>query len=120
MLLDRDPAATAWFEKIDGRGVRASWPQLVFLEIANALRTGVRAKKATRTLAMEALARALGWPIAAVSLLELTPNALDVALDRALTPYDACYVVLAERRGATLITADRTLAAATPNAVLLD
>ena len=120
MLLDRDSAATAWFEKIDGPGVRASWPQLVFVEIANALRTGVRARKATRTLAREALARALRWPIEAVSLLELAPAALDVSLDRALTPYDACYVVLAELRGATLVTADRRLSAATPNAVLLD
>jgi len=120
VLLDRDPAATAWLEKIDGRGVRASWPQLVFVEIANALRTGVRAKKATRSLATEALARALRWPITAVSLHELAPVALDVSLDRGLTPYDACYVALAELRGATLVTADRRLAAATPNSVLLD
>lgn len=60
------------------------------------------------------------WPIDAVSLLELAPPALEVALDRGLTPSDACYVVLAELRGATLVTADRKLAAATPNAVLLD
>jgi predicted nucleic acid-binding protein len=120
VLLDRDPAAIGWFEKIDGRTARASWPQLVFIEIANAFRTGVRARKTTRALATEAMERALRWPIAAVSLLELAPSALDVALDRGLTTYDACYVVLAELRGATLVTADRTLAAATPNAVLLD
>lgn len=60
------------------------------------------------------------WPIDPVSLLELAPAALELGLDRGLTPYDACYVVLAELRRATLVTADRTLAAATSNAVLLD
>ncbi|MBV8479265.1 MAG: ribonuclease VapC, partial [Actinobacteria bacterium] len=45
--------------------------------------------------------------------------ALNVAIERSLTAYDASYVVLAEQLGAALVTADRTMAAATPSAVLL-
>lgn len=41
------------------------------------------------------------------------------ALSRGLTVYDACYVVLAETLDVPLVTADRGLATATPNAVLL-
>ncbi len=64
--------------------------------------------------------RALRWPIISVSLVELATPALAIALDRSLTPYDACYIVVADLHRATLVTADRKLAAATPNAVLLD
>jgi predicted nucleic acid-binding protein len=46
-----------------------------------------------------------------------------LALDRAvvgdLSVYDACYVVLADALGATLVTADRTLAAAAGRAELI-
>jgi predicted nucleic acid-binding protein len=42
-----------------------------------------------------------------------------LAVSRRLTAYDACYVVLAETLDAPLVTADRRLAAATPNAVLI-
>lgn len=73
-----------------------------------------------RDEAIRNLEHVLRWPIEAVQLSEHATAALILALDRDLTPYDACYVVLAELRGATLVTADRTLAAATPNAVLLD
>jgi predicted nucleic acid-binding protein len=41
------------------------------------------------------------------------------ALDRRLTVYDACYVVLAEALDAPLVTADRSLAHATRNSVLI-
>jgi predicted nucleic acid-binding protein len=118
-LWDEAPEALEWFKRIETGEVVARWPELAYLEVANALRTYVRAEHVTRDEAIVRLARMLRWPIESVRLSEVATEALTVALDRGLTPYDACYVVLAELRGATLITADRTLAAATPNAVLL-
>jgi predicted nucleic acid-binding protein len=46
-------------------------------------------------------------------------EAMAVALDRGLTVYDALYVVVAEALDAPLVTADRRLAAATEQAILL-
>ncbi|MGH2998723.1 MAG: type II toxin-antitoxin system VapC family toxin [Gaiellaceae bacterium] len=119
-LMDEAPDALGWFERIHTGDVVAQWPELACLEVANSLRTYVRAKRVTRDGAIARLDEMLRWPIATVRLSELATGALTVGLDRGLTPYDACYVVLAELRGATLVTADRKLAAATPNAVLLD
>ena len=50
----------------------------------------------------------------------LAQRAWGVALERRLTVYDACYVVLAEGLGVPLVTPDRRLAEATPNGVLLE
>lgn len=49
----------------------------------------------------------------------LAGPALRLSLDRDLSVYDACYLALAEATGATLVTADRGLAAAATDAVLL-
>lgn len=46
-------------------------------------------------------------------------GAMAVALDRGLSVYDAAYVVLAEALDAPLVTADRQLANATEQGVLL-
>lgn len=119
-LLDESPDALAWFERVEAGEVGAQWPDLVYLEVANALRTYVRARQVTRDEAITRLDRVLRWPVESVRLSELATEALVLAFDRGITPYDASYVVLAELRGATLVTADRTLAAATPNSVLLD
>ena len=80
----------------------------------------VRHRGADAARARLVLAAAFRLPIVAAPLLLLAPRALNVAIERSLTAYDASYVVLAEQLRATLVTADRKLAAATPNAVLLD
>jgi predicted nucleic acid-binding protein len=118
-LLDEAEEALAWFERLETGDVTARLPELAYLEVANALRTYVRANRITRDDAITILARMLRWPVESVRLSEFVTEALTVSLDRGLTPYDACYVVLAELRGATLVTADRKLAAATPNSLLL-
>ncbi len=51
------------------------------------------------------------------STLELIEDALQLASDKKLTAYDACYAVLAQRLGLPLITADAPLAKAVDWAV---
>ena len=65
------------------------------------------------------LGAALRLPITLRSHQDLALPAFDVALDRGLSVYDASYVVLAEALDAILVTADRTLASAAPEAELI-
>jgi len=58
-------------------------------------------------------------PFATETFRSLAVAAWIIANERGLSVYDACYVVLAETMGATLVTADRRLAAATADAVLI-
>lgn len=51
------------------------------------------------------------------STLELIEDALQLASDKKLTAYDACYAVLAQKLGLPLITADAPLAKAVDRAV---
>jgi predicted nucleic acid-binding protein len=74
----------------------------------------------TREKAHALLARALALPLEIRSLRDLAGGALDSALAHGLSVYDACYVVLAESLGATLITADRRLAAAVDRSELVE
>lgn len=58
-------------------------------------------------------------PLAVVSMRELVETALQVALARDLSAYDACYAALAEASGAVLVTADVDLAGAVRRSALL-
>ena len=118
-LQDADEEALDWFARIDSGEIRAWWPELALLEVANALRTAVTAGFASREHALRTMERTRTWPIRAIRLAGLVTPALIASIDRSLSAYDASYVVLAEVLGAKLITADRRLAAATANAVLL-
>jgi predicted nucleic acid-binding protein len=107
-----DAVAQQWLE------TEVFWPTLVYAEVANALlrlyRHGLSIDRARAALdavhALDANAR----PVES-----LIRSAWATGLSRNLTAYDACYVVLAEALDVPLVTADRRLAAATPNAVLL-
>lgn len=96
-----------------------SWPTLIYAEVGHVV---LRLHRQQRLLLDDARrsVQALHRKRADAHRLEgLTPHAWNVALERNLTVYDACYVVLAEALDVPLVTADRPLAAATPNAVLL-
>ena len=78
-----------------------------------------RAGRLTRARARRVLDAAATVPFATESVKSLAVPAWIVANERDLGAYDACYVVLAETMGATLVTADRRLASATADAVLI-
>jgi predicted nucleic acid-binding protein len=91
----------------------------MWAEVASALRRYVQTGAMTRRHAHEVLAYALGLRLAVRPLRGLAAPVLDRALAGDLSVYDACYVVLADALGATLVTADRTLAAAAGRAELI-
>ncbi|MEP6813252.1 MAG: type II toxin-antitoxin system VapC family toxin [Actinomycetota bacterium] len=117
--VDRSTAAVSFLERVRDAAVEASWPDLLFVEVANGVATLARAGRVTERTASQVLAFTLAAPVRVVSVLELVVPALAVAGARSLSVYDACYVVLAEATDSTLVTADRRLATATANAHLL-
>ena len=99
--------------------MRAACPDLLYVEVANAVLVQHRAGALTASQAQRVIDAAAAVPLAMKTLRSLAVPAWVVASERGLSAYDACYVVLAETMGATLITADRRLASATANAVLI-
>jgi len=111
--LGRYDLAERWLESV------VSWPSLVYVEVPHALLRLHRQQCISLDRARAAL-QSLHAFVADVHPVEsLVQQAWDIALARRLSAYDACYVVLAETLDVPLVTADRRLAAATPNAVLL-
>ncbi len=112
-FVNLDELALAWMR------TAVIWPTLIYAEFGNAVVGMHRNGRLTLDDARRSL-RVLHRKRAELRAVEsLTRPAWDVALARNLSVYDACYVVLAEGLGVPLVTADRRLAGATPNAVLL-
>jgi len=88
-------------------------------EVGNAVLRLHRGAVLSARAAQRVLERTLAAPFESVPVELLVLHAWRVAAERSLSVYDACYVVLAEARDAVLLTADRRLAEATPNAVLI-
>ncbi len=87
-------------------------PDLFYIECANILwkqvrRLGYPAEKAKQDL--EALG---GLSLHSLATRDLMAEAFALAVEHAITAYDACYVALAERLGMPLVTADEKLARA--------
>lgn len=108
-----DATAEPWLR------TKIAWPTLVYPEFAHSVIRLQRASVVTLAQAHAALDNLYLLAVDARPVETLVREAWDVALARNLTVYDACYVVLAEALDAPLVTADRRLAAATANAVLL-
>lgn len=109
--LDRD--AQAWLRR------PVAWPTLIYVEVLHSVLRLCRQRVTSPGRARDALATLHAVRADARPLKSLAATAWDVALERNLSACDACYVVLAELLDVPLVTADRRLAAATPNAVLL-
>lgn len=102
-----DPA-TRLFHLAAARRVELWAPDLVYAESASALRKLVRLEAIAAATARAAVENLVKLPISIAGTAALMP---DVWRMRAfLTPYDACYVALAEALGAELVTAERDLA----------
>lgn len=118
-VLDEEPVALDWLRRVDTGDVRPFWPTHLYVEVANVLMTAVRAHAVDAVGASTRFGavRAIDADVTPVE--QLAAPAIELGLERNLSAYDACYVVLAETLGATLVTADRRLAAATATSVLI-
>ena len=104
--------ARLWIAAVDAGEVSGTVPEHFYAEVANALRSYVRAGRMRAAVAAELVARCLDLPLAARPARDLVAAALVRSLQLELTVYDAAYVVLAEAADAVLVTADRELARA--------
>jgi predicted nucleic acid-binding protein len=94
-------------------------PELAHVEVANALLVRHRSGALRLDDVMFILDRFLKVPLSVVPSSAIIEDAVVTAAVRDLSVYDACYTVLAEAPGTVLVTADRKLAGATGQSVLL-
>jgi predicted nucleic acid-binding protein len=113
-LVDGDPSVGGLL-----RGGGAASPSFLVLEVAHALVREVRGGRFELRDALAAVDDLLAAGIELTPVEALAPSALAVAIELGLTAHDAAYVVLARTFGASLLTADRRLAAAYDRAELI-
>jgi predicted nucleic acid-binding protein len=118
-LLDHDVLAVEWLGRLARAEVHGTCPDLLYAEMTNTVLKHQRAGRLAVKDAKSVLEATAVLPFVTHTAKSLAVPAWIVASERGLSAYDACYVVLAETMGATLITADRRLAAATNDAVLI-
>ena len=118
-LLDEDERPARWLARVDEVGFVASAPDLIFAEVEQALLGYLQSGLLGIGRAREYLGFVCALPLDVRPTRELVATAVEVAFDRQLSVYDACYAVLAEAEDAVLVTADRRLAAAVTRAALI-
>jgi predicted nucleic acid-binding protein len=118
-LVDEDEKPALWVARIDDAAFVASAPDLIFAEVGQALFGYVESGHVSIDKTREYLDFVCALPLHVRPTRELVPTALEVARNRQLSIYDACYAVLAEAEDAVLVTADRRLAAAVSRAELV-
>jgi len=87
-------------------------PELLDIEVLSVLRRALRQKRLDIQRAELAISDLAAWPVERISHRQLLQGAW--ALRHNLSAYDACYVAVAQRFDAVLITADGPLSRA-PN-----
>jgi predicted nucleic acid-binding protein len=118
-LVGADSAAAEWVAGLGDEETVASEPDLLFVEVAQALLEYSRSGWLPANVARSHLELVTLLPLTVWPSHELAAVALDVALARNLSVYDACYAALAEAEDAVLVTADRRLASAAQRVELL-
>jgi predicted nucleic acid-binding protein len=118
--LGQTPAAGEWLRLLREGRITVVAPELVYSEIASAHVQLVRKELITLDQARESLSESVRLPFDVVPNRAMCEAALTVAVGTGLSAYDAHYLALAEAEDAVLVTADRTLAAAASQGVLLE
>lgn len=114
-----EPAARDWVRAVEAGDVEGHVPDLAYAEIVSGLSLYVRSDLLSPKLAAEIVDQVVKLPLFAHSHARLARASLTLALEHRLSAYDASYLALAQSLDAPLVTADRRLAAAVPNAQLL-
>ena len=117
LLVGGTPRAARVAARI-GPGATLHAPGLVDLEIASVLRTLESRGLLAPGLATRAIVDLLALDLSRYSHEPLLPRVWQLRAN--LTPYDACYVALAENLGATLLTCDAKLAGAPGHSAIVD
>ena len=102
--------AFALFDQTNAGDIQLYAPDLLYIECANVFwkyttRFGYRDEDAKRSLQLLA-----SLPVKWVSVYELFGKAYSLAIEKNITAYDACYLLLARELDCSLVTADRQLA----------
>jgi predicted nucleic acid-binding protein len=111
--------ARDWVERAESTELHVRTPDVIWVEVAHALRRYVGAGLVERPAAARGLAWLTGLPVESMPIRPFAPVVLARALETGLSAYDACYLVLAEAADATLVTADVRLAEAASKAELI-
>jgi predicted nucleic acid-binding protein len=104
------PLATSLFDLLAGDpGVVFHVPDLFYAECANIFWKQVQRSLCPDATAQAAMANVHALRLQSAPTAGLTTEALQLALNHAITAYDACYVALSRWQGVPLITADEKL-----------
>jgi predicted nucleic acid-binding protein len=118
-LVDDQHEANAWMTRVRQGELVAAWPSHLYAEVAHGFARLTRAGRIGRPQAEDAVEQIRWLPARVHPVRHAAREAFALALERGLSVYDALYVVLAEILDAPLVTADRRLADATEQAILL-
>ena len=113
------PAARDWVRAVEAGDVEGHVPDVAYAETVSGLMKYVRSDLLSANVAGEILEEVVKLPLFTHGHGRLARASLTLALEHRLSAYDASYLALAQSLDAPLITADRRLAAAVPNAELL-
>jgi predicted nucleic acid-binding protein len=84
-------------------------PDLFYAECANIFWKKVQRAVCSPAESTKALSNILALPLHSTPAFVLASDALTLALTQSISAYDGCYLALAQRLGAPLITADQKL-----------